>query len=79
MPVVTAVVGAAAGVIGGVLLGRKAKAPKKVLGVKVPGTGGGGFDGLAKNVGNAANQLGRLAGEVREARERAEKIGKALT
>jgi hypothetical protein len=79
MPVVTAVAGAAAGVVGGVILGRKAKAPKKVLGMKVPGTGGGGFDGLAKNVGNAANQLGRLAGEVREARERAEKVGKALS
>jgi hypothetical protein len=78
MPVVTAVAGAAAGVIGGVILGRKAKPPKKVLGVKLPGTRGG-FDGLAKNVGSAANQLGRLAGEVREARERAEKVGKALS
>jgi hypothetical protein len=81
MPVVTAVAGAAAGVVGGMILGRKGKAPKKVLGLKVPGTGGGGmnFDGLAKNVGNAASQLGKLAGEVREARERAEKVGKALS
>jgi hypothetical protein len=30
-------------------------------------------------MGNAANQLGRLAGEVKEARERAEKVGKALS
>jgi hypothetical protein len=75
---VTAVVGAAAGVVGGVILGRKGKGPKKVLGIKVPGTGSG-FDGLAKNVGNAANQFGRLAGEVREARQRAEKVGKALS
>jgi hypothetical protein len=79
VPVVTAVAGAAAGVIGGVILGRKGKAPKKVLGVKVPGTGGSGFDGLADNVGNAAKQLGKLASEVREARQRAEKIGKALS
>src|SRR3954454_6712036 len=79
MPVVTAVVGAAAGVVGGVILGRKGKAPKKVLGVKVPGTGGAGFDGLADNVGNAAKQLGKLASEVREARQRAEKVGKALS
>jgi hypothetical protein len=79
MPVVTAVAGAAAGVVGGGLLGRKNKAPEKVLGVKIPGTGGSGFDGLAKNVGTAANQLGRLAGEVREARQRAEKVGKALS
>jgi hypothetical protein len=79
MPVVTAVAGAAAGVIGGVILGRKGKAPKKVLGVKIPGTGGSGFDGLADNVGNAAKQLGKLASEVREARQRAEKVGKALS
>jgi hypothetical protein len=79
MPVVTAMAGAAAGVVGGVVLGRKGKSPRKVLGVKIPGTGGAGFDGLAKNVGVAANQLGKLAGEVREARERAEKIGKALS
>ena len=75
----TAVVGAAAGVVGGVILGRKGKAPKKVLGLKLPGSGGGGLDGLAKNMGNAANQFGRLASEVKEARERAEKVGKALS
>jgi Pyruvate/2-oxoacid:ferredoxin oxidoreductase gamma subunit len=62
-----------------VILGRKGKAPKKVLGVKIPGTGGSGFDGLADNVGNAAKQLGKLASEVREARQRAEKVGKALS
>jgi hypothetical protein len=79
MPVVTAVAGAAAGVAGGVLLGRKSKPKRKVLGVSIPGTGAGGLDGLANQVGEAAKQFGKLAGEVRDARERAEKIGKALT
>ena len=75
VPVATAALGAAAGVV----LGRTALARRrKVLGVKVPGTGGG-LDTLAKNVGEAGKQLGRFAGEVRVAREKAEEIGKALT
>ena len=78
MPVVTAVAGAAAGVVGGVVLGRKNKPGRKVLGISIPGTAGG-FDGFADNVGQAAKQIGKLAGEVREARERAEKVGKALS
>ena len=80
VPFVTAAAGAAAGVVGGLLVGRKsANARRKVLGVPIPGTGSGGFDGLSKNVGEAAKQFGRLAGEVREARQRAEKVGKALS
>lgn len=79
MPVVTGVVGAAAGVLGGVVLGRKSKPKRKVLGVSIPVTGGGGIDGLAGQVGEAAKQFGRLAGEVRQTRERAEKIGRALS
>jgi hypothetical protein len=79
MPVVTAVAGAAAGVLGGVVLGRKSKPRRKLLGVSIPGTGGGGIDGLAGQVGEAAKQFGRLAGEVRQTRERAEKVGKALS
>lgn len=78
VPVIAAAAGTALGVVGGVIFGRKAKGPKKVLGVKLPGTGDG-FDGLAKTVGEAATQFGRLAAEVRKARERAEKVGKALS
>lgn len=66
----------AAGLAGGALLGAKyASRPKKVLGVPIPGTG----NGLAKQLGKAAQQLGELAKEVRAAREKAEQVGKAIT
>jgi hypothetical protein len=79
VPVATATVAAAAGVVGGVLLGRtKLTRKRKVLGVPVPGTGKG-LDGFARQVGEAGKQLGNLATEVREAREKAEQVGKALS
>ena len=56
-------------------LGRK---PKRVLGVKVPGTGSG-VDGLAKQVGKAGKQLARLTDEVRTAREKAEQVGTVIS
>jgi hypothetical protein len=76
----------AAGLIGGAVLGKSlAKKPKKVLGIPVPGTGGG-MDGLAKQVGKAAKQfkkagkqVGELTDEVRAAREKAEEIGRAFS
>jgi hypothetical protein len=76
----------AAGLIGGAVLGtRLGKKPKKVLGIKVPGTGGG-IDGLAKQVGKAGKQfkkankqLGDLTHEVRTAREKAEEVGKVIS
>jgi hypothetical protein len=78
MPVATAVAGAAVGVVGGVLLDRKKLTRKRrVLGIPVPGTGGG-VDGIARQVGEAGKQIGKLATEVRSAREKAEQIGKAL-
>jgi hypothetical protein len=78
-PVATAVVGAAAGVLGGVVLGRtRLNRKKKVLGVTLPGQKDG-VEHLAKNVGEAGKQFGKLAGEVRAARQKAEQIGKALT
>jgi len=68
-----------AGLVGGVVLGSKfARKPKKVLGVKVPGTGGG-VDGLAKQVAKAGKQLGQLTDEVRTAREKAEQVGKVIS
>jgi hypothetical protein len=80
IPVGTAVVGAAAGVVGGVVLGRtKMTRKRKLLGVPMPGTPSrDGMESLAKNVGEAGKQFGKLAGEVRAARQKAEDVGKAL-
>jgi hypothetical protein len=71
---------AAAGTIAGVLVGRRRRGrQRKVLGVSIPGTGGGGVDALAKSIGEAGKQLSKLADEVRTGREKAEQIGKALS
>ncbi len=79
MPVATGTLGAAAGIAGGVLLGRTiAKRPKKVLGVKVPRRQTD-FSDVARSIETAARQFGKLAGEVRSARLKAEEIGKALS
>jgi hypothetical protein len=69
----------AAGLIGGAVIAtRLGKKPKKVLGIPVPGTGGG-IDGLAKQVGKAGKQVSELTDEVRAAREKAEQVGKAIS
>jgi len=78
VPVASAAVGTAAGIVGGALLGRRLRSRRKVLGIPVPGTRGG-FDGLAGQVGKAAKELGRLASQVQATRETAEKVGKALS
>ncbi|MCW3066871.1 MAG: hypothetical protein JWN32_4043 [Solirubrobacterales bacterium] len=78
-PVATAALGAAAGVVGGVVLGRtRLNRKRKVLGITMPGQRDG-VEHLAKNVGEAGKQFGKLAGEVRTARQKAEQIGKALS
>jgi len=68
------------------VLGSKlARKPKRVLGMKIPGTGGG-IDGFAKQVGKAgkqfkkaSKQVGQLTEEVRAAREKAEQVGKVIS
>jgi hypothetical protein len=83
---VTGVATAAAGLVGGVVLGtRLGGKPKRILGVKVPGTGGG-LDGVAKQVKKAGKQLGKtskqvaeLTDEVRAAKKKAEDVGKAIS
>jgi hypothetical protein len=79
VPVATAAVGAAAGVVGGFVFGRRRGHAKKVLGVRIPGTGGRGMDGLAKEVRKAGKQFGHLASEVKTTRKKAEDVGKALS
>ena len=76
----------AAGLVGGAVLGtRLAKKPKKVLGVRVPGSGRG-MDDVVKQVGKAgkqfkkaSKQVGQLASEVQAARKKAEDLGKAIS
>ena len=76
----------AAGLIGGAVLGsRLAKKPKKVLGMRVPGSGRG-MDDVVKQVGKAgkqfkkaSKQVGELASEVQAARKKAEDLGKAIS
>jgi len=77
--VATATIGTVAGMAGGVILGRNAlNRRRKVLGVTIPGTRAGLSD-VAKQVGEAGRQFGKLATEVRTAREKAEAIGKVLS
>jgi hypothetical protein len=69
----------AIGVAGGVLLGRTAlQKNRKILGIPVPGVKVDMSD-LSKQIGEAGRQFGKLAREVKVAREKAEKIGRAVT
>lgn len=70
--------GAGVGVAGGVILGRRgAHSQRKVLGVAVPEKID--FGGVAEQIGEAGRQFGRLAGEMRTVREKAEQIGRILS
>ena len=73
------IVTGAIGVAGGVLLGRTRLAQqKKVLGIPVPNHVDIDMSGLSHSIGEAGKQFGRLAGEMRFVREKAEQIGKIL-
>jgi hypothetical protein len=66
------------GVAGGVLLGRTAlQRNRKVLGIKLPVKVDLGD--VTKQLGAAGRQFGKLAGEVRAVREKAEQVGKAIS
>jgi hypothetical protein len=69
-------------VVLGKTLGNK---PKRILGMKVPGTGAG-LDGVAKQVNKtgkqfdrASKQVAELTDEVRTARKKVEDVGKAIS
>lgn len=73
IPVATATIGVA----GGVLLGRSARQKtRKVLGIPVPINVD--FGDVTSQIGQAGKQLGKLASEVQAVREKAEQIGKAV-
>ena len=61
------------------LLGRTAlKRQRKILGVPLPTKVDIDLGGVTQQIGEAGRQFGKLAGEVRSVRERAEQIGRAL-
>jgi hypothetical protein len=69
----------ALGVAGGVLLSRTAlKRQRKILGIPLPSKIDIDLGGITQHLGEAGRQFGKLAGEVRSVRERAEQIGRAL-
>jgi hypothetical protein len=75
---VTGAIGVAGGVAGGILLGRNALSRNhKVLGVEVPKKVD--FAGVSQQIGEAGRQLGKLAGEVRSVREKAEQVARVLS
>lgn len=70
----------AIGVVGGVLLGRTAlQRQHKILGLPLPSKVDIDLGGITQQIGEAGRQLGKLAGEVRTVRERAEQIGRVLS
>jgi hypothetical protein len=70
---------AAAGALGGIVLGTRVLRPrKKVLGIPVSRKGLG-LQPLAHEVRKAGKQLERMADEVGKARAQATKVGKALS
>jgi hypothetical protein len=84
--VVAGVATGAAGLVAGAVLGtRLGKKPKRVLGVRVPGSGRGVHD-VVKEVGKAgrqfkraSGQVGQLTGEVQAAREKAGEIVRVIS
>ena len=84
--VVVGVVTGAAGLVAGAVLGtRLGRKPRRVFGVRVPGSGRG-LDDVVKQVGKAgkefkkaSGQVGQLTSEVQAARKKAEEIGRVIT
>jgi hypothetical protein len=69
----------AAGIAGGILLGRSINGRShRVLGVKLPRKQTD-FSDVAHAVSATGKQFGKLASEVRAARQKAEEIGKVLS
>ena len=71
---------AAAGAIGGLVLGSRVLRPRtrKILGIPIP-RNGIGLKPLAKEIRRAGKQIERMADEVGKARVQAQKVGKALS
>ncbi|MGH2913751.1 MAG: hypothetical protein ACRDMX_02065 [Solirubrobacteraceae bacterium] len=74
----TAAAGVAAGIAGGVVLARTAlQRDRHVLGIRVPSPKPD-LSEMSRQIGEAGRQFAKLAGEVRAAREKAEKVSRAI-
>jgi len=70
---------AVAGIAGGIVLARtKLQNQRRFLGVPLPGRKKVDLSDLSKQVSEAGRQFGNLASEVRQAREKAEQISRAI-
>jgi 1-aminocyclopropane-1-carboxylate deaminase/D-cysteine desulfhydrase-like pyridoxal-dependent ACC family enzyme len=70
---------AAAGLIGGIVLGKRVLGPRRtVLGIPVA-RNGLSLKPMAKEVSKASKQIGRLTDELTQARKQAKKVGDALS
>ncbi|MDQ6816766.1 MAG: hypothetical protein M3018_05080 [Actinomycetota bacterium] len=70
----------AVAVAGGVLLGRTAlQRQRKILGIPLPTKVDIDLSGASGRIGEVSRKVGKLAGDVRNVRERTEQIGRVLT
>lgn len=69
---------AAAGLVGGMVLGKRVLGPRRTV-LGIPVRKGLGLQPMAKEVGKAGKQIGRLTDELAQARKQAKKVGNALS
>jgi hypothetical protein len=69
---------AAAGLVGGMVLGKRVLGPRRTV-LGIPVRKGLGLQPMAKEVHKAGKQIGRLTDELAQARKQAQKVGDALS
>jgi hypothetical protein len=69
---------AAAGILGGMVLGKRVLGPRRTV-LGIPVRKGLGLQPMAKEVHKAGKQIGRLTEELAQARKQAQKVGDALS
>ncbi len=69
---------AAAGLVSGIVLGKRALGPRRTV-LGIPVRKGLGLQPMAKEVHKAGKQIGRLTDELAQARKQAKKVGDALS
>jgi hypothetical protein len=69
---------AAAGLVGGMVIGKRVLGPRRTV-LGIPVRKGLGLEPMAKEVGKAGRQIARLTEELAQARKQAKKVGDALS